>query len=196
MSAYFGEIRSIVHDVLSSPERVDALVWMLCDERSTTQDVAYALEALRHREVGRVNVSELVRWCVEGVTHLEDVVDAVVALRPTFDLLKPHDVREYVSSIAWQVVACEGELGRLRSPGNWLCRVRAQSEEWIGLSLMSEGVLSCKVHLVNDEEERAAVDTCYRRCVVGARVWPGLNGRLGVEHDWESCALLVKDEEE
>lgn len=189
MDPYFEDIRGVVQDVLSSPERVDVLVWMLCDERATSQQVDYALDVLRHRTVGNLNVAQLVRFFVEGAPFLEERVRALPEIH---NLLGDQHVRDWCSGLAWQLVVCEGNINLLGVPngtGNWLSHVPAESIHWTGLgavnAVQDTFELSCSLHSgVEEEESTMPITEFYRQCFVGSRIWPGLSAHLDVRHDW------------
>ena len=199
----FGDLRSAVQRVASSPAEIDAVVWLVLhapDLHERAQWLDYASSSLQALEHGSVSMGDLVRWCAQAEPWLwsrlrQESADALSLTR--------EDVADWLTGLSWLLAVTRGQGHALLSEDydcNWLCRGRPGSPIFDGLGLVLDGYDSEQwtlwPQLVHAQSDSVGQDGRFlmRICQTGdGQVWPGLSRRLGVAHAWRACAFEPED---
>lgn len=152
----FGDLRSAVEDAMTTPQRVDQVVWLIAqapDEATAEVWGEYAASKLAHREHDRVNLGELTRWALACAAALPALT---TAQRMTIE--PPSHAARLMAGWAWSVVSRpeQAPFIHLYDPqdntaavalyenATWCCRLSGQraaltalqilliNEEWTG----------------------------------------------------------------
>ncbi len=201
----FGDLRAATERALEEPARVDAVVWCIlrAPEGERVKMLEYATQKLRAVSVGRVDLSDVVRFTVECerwlLEHLGATQDAHIAESelPRRLLIDEH-AQAWCAGLAWLTVR---RRGHLEWPGpavrHWIARVDPAKGYWFGMGLHEGSELWL---YQGKEDKKQTEDATYliRHCLIPEGDpwrpeempgWPdSLNGPdpgLDDDDDWE-----------